>query len=99
MFLSYCIDQNYFTIDALNQRISYNDFKDSKPSLINYCNRELKIKQSADQMLNLSREFPMLVSDKIPLDDYYYYAFLLLLKICSILLLLPWILYPIYVYS
>ena len=28
----------------------------------------------------------MLVGDKIPLDDYYYYAFLLLLKICSILL-------------
>lgn len=88
LFLTYSTTQRYFSIEELNQRISYYDFMSSKPSLI-YTKpqaNEYKIRQSASQMISLSKELPLLVGDKIPTDDQHYYCFLLLLKICAIVL-------------
>ena len=86
LFLSHSIEKNYFTIKELNQRICYYDFKDNRPSLIDYKPNDFKLRQSADQMINLFREFPMLIGDKIPIDERYYYSLLLLLQICSIVM-------------
>lgn len=44
----------------------------------------MKIRQSASQMMSLSKEFPMLVADIVPQDDSNWYSFLVLLRICSI---------------
>ena len=87
LFLAYCINEKRFTLNELNQRICSYDFKESKPSLIELKpHNECKIRQSASQMISLSKAFPMLIDDKIPLDHKHYYSFLLLLKICDIVL-------------
>ena len=44
----------------------------------------MKVRQSASQMLTLSQQFPMLVGDRILVDDPVWNHFLLLLKICKI---------------
>jgi len=45
-----------------------------------------KIRQSASQMMVLSRTFPLLIGDRIPVGDKNWESWLLLLKICSIAL-------------
>lgn len=87
LLIQHCVCSKYFTIDLLNQRITAYDFVRTKPSLIDtriISNPSMKIRQSASQMMHLSREFPMLVGDLIPTDDERWYSFLVLLKICSI---------------
>ena len=59
LFLAYCIGKKYFTIDELNRKICYYDFKSN----------EYKIRQSASQMINLSKEFSMLIGDKISMTN------------------------------
>ena len=68
LFLTYCTNEKYFTIEDLNRRICYYD---NKPSLIVIKPHEYKIRQSASQMINLSKELPLLIGDKIPINDRY----------------------------
>ena len=87
LFLTYCTQQKrYFTIDDLNNRIKRFDFIYDKPTLIdvNICRSQLKIRQSASQMMSLIRFFPLLIGDKIPENDAHWLSLLLLIKICSI---------------
>jgi hypothetical protein len=80
--ISYCVEQKYFTVDILNDRIKQYDFVSNKPSLIQ--NQPLRIRQSASQMMTLSMNFPLLVGDRIQEGDKYWLSFLLLLRICTI---------------
>ena len=80
--------KKYFTIDFLNDRIDRFDFTFDKPSLFdgNLCRTSHKIRQSASQMMALSRHFPLLIGDIVPQDDEHWTFFLLLLRICNIAL-------------
>ena len=87
VLLCYCINQKYFTIDELNGRMEGFGFTDNKPrpfdpSLVR--NTSSKIRQSASQMMTLSQNLPLIIADKIPLDDPHWNSFLLLLRICNI---------------
>ena len=89
LLIQHCIHSKYFTINLLNERINAYDFVSNRPSLIDaqiVSTSAMKIKQSASQMIHLSRKFPMLVADLIPDNDEHWYSFLILLKICSIAL-------------
>ena len=88
LLIQHCVHSKYFTIDLLNHRIGAYDFVNSKPTAVDtrIINSPMKIRQSASQMMHLSREFPMLVADLIPEDDENWYSFLVLLKICAIAL-------------
>lgn len=86
LLLCHCINQKYFTIDELNGRMERYGFEDKKPrpfdpSLVR--NADLKIRQSASQMMELSQQLPLLIADKIPLDDPHWNSFLLS-KICCV---------------
>lgn len=59
------------------------DFPHNKPSPIESACR---IRQSASQMMTLIIELPMIIGDKIPLDDKQWKSLLLLIKICKIAL-------------
>ena len=87
VLLCYCINQKYFTIDELNGRMERFGFTDNKPrpfdpSLVR--NTSSKIRQSASQMMTLSQNLPLIIADKIPLDDPHWNSFFLLLRICNI---------------
>lgn len=85
--LRHCVDERYFTIDQLNDRMERYDFSSDKPVAIDpkvVNNPTSKIRQSASQMMCLARELPFLIGDTIPDDDEHWYGFVLLLKICSI---------------
>ena len=87
LLIRYCINQKYFTVDELNGRMERYHFEGNKPrpfdpSLVR--NTDLKIKQSASQMMALSQQLPLLIADKIPLDDPHWNSFLLLLRICCV---------------
>ena len=87
LFIRHCVCSKYFTIETLNERINAYDFGNNSPTVIDtriLNNPSMKIRQSASQMMSLSKEFPMLVADMIPEDDPNWYSFLVLLKICSI---------------
>ena len=86
LLLEHCVQSRYFTIDELNERVLQYDFQDSKPSLIDPHNPQHKLRQSASQMITLLREFPLLIGDRVPVDDEAWQSFLLLLKICNIAL-------------
>ena len=89
LLIRHCIQtMKYFTIDFLNNRIGRFDFIHDIPSLLdsNLCQSTMKIRQSASQMMALSRFFPLLIGDKIPEDDKNWKSFLLLLKICNVAL-------------
>lgn len=86
LFLTYATQQKrYFSINDLNERIKMFDFVHDKPTPIdpNVC-RQLKIRQSASQMMSLIRNFPLLIGDKVPEGDLHWLSLLLLIKICSI---------------
>lgn len=57
-----------------------------KPTLLdtNLCKGTQKIRQSASQVMALSRYLPLIIGDKIPEDDKNFISFLLLLKMCSV---------------
>ena len=76
LFLTYCTTQGFFTINQFNQRIEHYNFIVSKPSLIETTPQSniFKIQQSADQMISLVRELPMLIGDKIPCDNKHYHC-------------------------
>ena len=84
--LIHCIENKYFSIALLNERINCFDFVYDKPSPtdVNVCRSVTKLRQSASQMMTLSRYFPLLIGDKVPESDENWVSFLLLLKICSI---------------
>ena len=86
LLLQHCVSCKYFTIDELNERIERTSFAKNKPRLIDpsAVASETKIRQSASQMMALSQHIPLLIADKIPLEDLHWKSFLLLLRICSI---------------
>ena len=87
LLLCHCVSVKYFTIDELNARIEKYGFTHNKPRYIDPSvirNRDSKIRQSASQMMSLCQQLPLLIGDKIPIDDCHWTSFLLLLKICSI---------------
>lgn len=88
LLIIHCVQEKYFSVEFLNDRIQRFDFESNKPSLLDVklCKSMGKIRQSASQMMMLSRNFPLLIGDKIPEDDKNWGSFLLLLKICSIAL-------------
>ena len=84
--ISHCLQNKYFSLDMLNDRIELFDFVDDKPSRLDKdaSNNSIKIRQSASQMMSLSSNFPLLVGDKVPEEDKHWLSFLLFLKICKI---------------
>ena len=89
LLIRHCVCFKYFTIETMNERIKSYDFGSNSPTQIDariITNPAIKIRQSASQMMSLSREFPMLVADMIPQHDTNWYSFVLLLKICCIAL-------------
>ena len=70
LLLRHCVQSKYFTIGELNARIEEYDFASNHPFLIDpkiTTNPIAKIRQSASQMITLSRELPLLIADLIPL--------------------------------
>ena len=89
ILLCHCVQEKYFNIDKLNERIGLYDFTKDHPSLIDSrlaSNKSLNIRQSAAQMIALSRALPFLIGDMIPVEDDHWHLFLVLLKICAIAL-------------
>ena len=88
LLIEYCVTKIFFTINELNDRINNFDFIENKPSLIdpNIFKKNRKIRQSASQMMALSKHFSILIGDKVPEDDQHWYCFQVMLKICSIAL-------------
>ena len=74
LLLSHCITSKYFTLQELNSRISAFDFPESTP----ICDTS-HIRQSASQMMSLTKYLPLIVGDKIPFEDDHWISFLLLL--------------------
>ena len=83
LLIGHCVQAKYFTI---NERIKAYDFGSNNPSQIDVriVNSPIKIRQSASQMMTLTREFPLLIGDRIPQTDTHWDSFLILLKICNI---------------
>lgn len=89
LLICHCVQKKYFTIDFLNERIRTYDFGNNKPIPIDVRITKVpsvKIRQSVSQMMALTREFTLLIGDKVPEDDQNWYSFLVLLKICNIAL-------------
>ena len=86
LLLCHCVHAKYFTVRKLNERIKEYDFGCNIPVPIDpkVLGSNSKIRQSASQMMTLSRELPLLIADTIPHDDQNWHSFLVLLKICSI---------------
>lgn len=86
LLLRHCVHAKYFTIEELNERIEGYDFGSNSPVPIDpkLLSKPNKIRQSASQMMALSRELPLLIADTIAHDDQHWHSFLILLKICSI---------------
>lgn len=80
--ISYCVQQKYFSVELLNDRIDSFDFICDKPSSLQ--DQPIRIRQSASQMLALCFNFPLIIGDKVPEGDKNWLSFLLLLRICSI---------------
>ena len=60
-----------------------------KPTLIDECvlsSHDRKLRQSASQMMTLASELPLIIGDKVKDDDKYWKAFLVLLRICQIVI-------------
>ena len=81
-----CLQQNYFTIDDLNNVIlsfSYSDIdKKNKPQVIKTTSvANLNIKQTACEMWNLMRLFPIMVGSFVPQSDSAWLIYLQFLQI------------------
>ena len=83
LFLTHCVESRFFPIALLNSRMTRYDFPHNRPSPIESTGR---IRQSASQMMTLIIELPIIVGDKVPLDDKRWKSLLLLIKICKIAL-------------
>ena len=65
------------------------DFHNNKPTLIDervFNGQDRRLRQSASQMMTLVRELPLIIGDKVKDDDQYWKAFLVVLRICQIVL-------------
>ena len=89
--LQHCVAKNYFCIALLNDRIQSFDFGYSevsnKPALLDDAavrSNDSKLHQSATQMWLLARTLPLLLGDKVPIEDCNWKCYLLLLKILDI---------------
>ena len=84
----HCVEQKFFSIQLLNDRLSHFDFISNKPSLIDkdFAHTSSRFRQSASQMITLCFNLPLLVGDKVPEHDKKWLSFLLLLRICEIAL-------------
>ena len=80
--ISHCVQQKYFSVELLNDRIDCFDFVCDKPSFLQ--KQPIRIRQSASQMMALCLNFPLIIGDKVPEGDKNWASFLLLLRICSI---------------
>lgn len=89
LLLRHFIQAKYFSLQLLNERLDSYDFHNNKPSLIDervLNNSDRKLRQSASQMMTLVRELPLIIGDKVNIDDKYWKAFLILLRICQIVI-------------
>lgn len=89
LLLTHCVQEGFFTLEELNERICAFDFLKNKPSEIdsNLCRHaQSKLRQSASQMMTLCLELPLILGDKVPEDDNHWTLFLILIRICSIAL-------------
>ena len=87
LLLRHCVGQSYFSVEELNRRIECYRFDSNEPRLLDPSvikSNDTKIRQSASQMMSLSQQLPLIIGDKIPLDDSHWKSFLLLLRICQI---------------
>lgn len=80
--ISHCVEQKFFSVDLLNDRIDRYDFVHDRPSSLQ--SQPLRIRQSASQMMALCLNFPLIIGDKVPEGDKNWASFLLLLQICRI---------------
>ena len=88
LLLQHCIQCNYFTLQLLNDRLNSYDFNDNAPTqiddrILNQSDR--KLRQSASQMMTLARELPLIIGDLVKDGDKHWEAFLMLLRICQII--------------
>ncbi len=89
LLLKHCIQSKYFSLNVFNSRLQRYDFHKNKPTVIDECvinKSDRKIRQSASQMITLAVELPFLIGDKVPENDERWKAFLLLLRICQIII-------------
>ena len=89
ILLCHCVQEKYFNIDKVNERITLYDFMKDHPSPIDSrlaSSRGINIHQSAAQMIALTRAIPFLIGDMIPVHDEHWHLFLILLKVCAIAL-------------
>jgi hypothetical protein len=80
--------KKYFSLEILNERIlnfNYGNVdKANKPSPIRTANNKLIIKEKAAKMRCLFRCFPLLIGDKIPIDNDHWKLFTKLIKIANL---------------
>lgn len=89
LLLRHCIQERYFSLELFNDRLDRYDFHHNKPTLIDervLNNADRKIRQSASQMMTLVCELPLIIGDKVKEDDKHWEAFLLLIRICQIVI-------------
>ena len=89
--LNHCVNEKYFTVDELNERIMSFNFDTSenanKPACIDekvLKSKDGKLHQSTSQTWLLSRMLPLLIGDKVPSQDENWYCYTILLKILDI---------------
>ncbi|XP_033112600.1 uncharacterized protein LOC117113392, partial [Anneissia japonica] len=92
LVLAALIEDNYFTLDLLNSRITSFDYGlcdlKNKPSVISASklrNPDSAAHQKAAQMWCLIRHLPLLIGDKVPEDNEYFELLLLLLDCMDII--------------
>lgn len=84
LLLRHCISNGYFSMNEINGRIERYGFDCNEPRLLDPAiirNNDVKIRQSASQMMTLSQHLPLIIGDKIPDGDCHWNSFLLLLRI------------------
>lgn len=87
LLLRHCIQSGYFSLKLFNERVESFNFDDNTPTLIDervLTNSDRKLRQSASQMMTLARELPLIIGDKVKDGDKYWESFLVLLRICQI---------------
>lgn len=85
LLIQHCIDESFFDLNLLNQRLESFDFgyseRGDKPAPFP---DTAKIKQTASQMKILSKIFLLLVGDCVPRGDTFWECYIILLRICDI---------------
>jgi len=87
--LLHLIDQDYFSIDTLNDRVQYFDFgldSGNRISLITMDHlRKEKFKMSASEMYCFVRHLGLIIGDLVPEDNEFWRLYLLLVQILDII--------------